>query len=107
MTQAFLAVVLMVLSVPVLAEQDRCVNYAKYGAIRAYKAEMGTVQGSHGIEYVAELKGTQGVFSDYVVSIYDDNEDGDTWQVDYAVRTETLAKSCKLIFVKKRTSLFL
>lgn len=75
-----------------------CENYAKYGAIKAYKAEMGTVQGSDGIEYEATLVGLRNDISAYVVSISDNNEDGEYWTVDYSV---VLNKSCKILSVTK------
>lgn len=75
-----------------------CENYAKYSAIKAYKAEVGTVQGSDGIGYDATLIALRGDVSAYVVSISDNNEDGEYWTVDYQV---VLGKSCKTLKVTR------
>jgi hypothetical protein len=78
-----------------------CANMAKYGAIRAYKAEVGTIQGSAGIQYTASLTGVRGDFASYVVAISDNNEDGETWTVNYTVVVRKTNQQCALISVKK------
>jgi len=76
-----------------------CSNMAKYAAIRAYKAEMGTVQGSDGIDYSATLIAQRGEFAGYLVTISDNNEDGDRWEADYNVSVRL--KDCKVVLVRK------
>lgn len=86
-----------------LASDGPCANYAKYGAIRAYKAEFGTIQGSE-MEYEAELiQENDGVLS-YLVSIYDHNEDGEYWTMEYDVDVTRVNRnrSCKLVKVTRR-----
>jgi hypothetical protein len=81
-------------------EASPCINMAKYGAIRAYKAEMGTIQGSDGIQYEATLTGTRGEFSSYLVAISDNNEDGESWTVNYTVVVRK-TQICSVVSVKK------
>lgn len=78
-----------------------CQNYAKYAAIRAYKAEMGTVQGSTGIEYSAHLEKKKGNLVEYTVTITDNNEDGEVWDVDYRVKLRAKDGTCEILNVKK------
>jgi hypothetical protein len=79
-----------------------CANYAKYAAIKAYKAEVGSIQGSDGIEYTATLLKKQGQLVEYKVAISDNNEDGETWTFDYWVQLEKQPNSvCKIIKVRK------
>lgn len=92
---------LMMTSAAKAANEGPCANFAKSGAIRAYKAETGTIQGSNGIEYSAKLIGTRGDISDYLVTIADNNEDGESWEVDYAVKVKGSNSSCKILAVKK------
>ena len=68
-----------------LGETKLCENYAKYAAIRAYKSEVGTIQGSEGIEFSATLLKLKNEWVEYQVTISDNNEDGETWTVDYWV----------------------
>lgn len=82
------------------AAEGPCSNYAKFAAIRAYKAEVGTVQGSDGIEYSASLLEHQGSIYKYSVSISDNNEDGESWTVEYLVDVKREpTQSCKVISV--------
>lgn len=78
---------------------DPCINMAKYGAIRAYMSETGTVQGSEGIQYSARLVQQQGNVFDYQVTISDNNEDGETWDVEYEVKVQQRGNTCKVITV--------
>jgi hypothetical protein len=82
-----------------------CSGYAKSAAIRAYKAETKTVQGSRGIEYIARLVDTKPESLTYLVTIADNNEDGDTWQFDYLVDVTPIEASvplkCKVLKTKK------
>ena len=98
---------MMTVSLTSFAE-EKCENYAKASAIRAYKAELPTIQGSDGISYIALLLGEQsglGLF-DYIVSIGENNEDGDYWEIDYAVRVQALEETDKCETVST-TKLFL
>lgn len=83
------------------AGEGPCANKAKYEAIRHYKAESGTIQGSDGPQYSAVLIKANGNVYDYEVTIADNNEDGDYWEVDYKVRVQEKNRACKTIFVKK------
>jgi len=73
-----------------------CEGFAKAAAIRSYKAEMGTVQGSEGsegIEYGAKIMDNVNPDSAiYIVDIFDNNEDGDTWTVNYLVEVKKNAQ---------------
>jgi hypothetical protein len=88
------------LNVSFATPEAPCANFAKFGAIRAYKAEMGTIQGSDGIEYEATLTGTRGELSSYVVAISDNNEDGETWTVKYSVVVRKTS-ACSVVSVKR------
>lgn len=79
---------------------NSCKNHAKYAAIKAYKAEMGTVQGSDGIECTETLLKKQGKLAKYKVTISDNNEDGETWDVDYLVQIHR-GSACKILNVQK------
>lgn len=86
-----------------LAEDaSTCANMAKYGAIRAYKAEVGTIQGSEGIQYDATLTGLRGEFASFLVSISDNNEDGETWTVNYSVVVRKTENRCSVVSVTKQ-----
>lgn len=75
-----------------------CDNYAKQGAIRAYKSQ-GAVQGSEGIEYSAKLVKSANSVYDYLVSISDNNDEGESWTVDYLVRVEKDGNACHILKV--------
>lgn len=80
-----------------------CDNYAKYGAIRAYISEVGVVQGSEGIQYeIKEKLKAKSPFYNYIVSISDNNEDGDVWTVDYFVMTKKIDGDCQVLKVKRQ-----
>lgn len=77
----------------------KCENYAKGAAIRAYKAEVGTIQGSEGMEYNARKLRTDdegNIF--FRVHITEGNEDGESWTFNYLVKT---SDSCRILLVKK------
>lgn len=79
-----------------------CENYAKYAAIKAYKAEMGTVQGSDGIGYTATPLWVRSSPVSYKITISDNNEDGETWTVGYYVELQVEQDSrCKILEVRK------
>lgn len=80
---------------------DTCANMAKNGAIRAYMSEMGTVQGSEGIQYSAHLVHQTGNSYKYEVVISDNNEDGETWDVNYLVQVQLRGTSCKIVKVSQ------
>lgn len=76
-----------------------CENMAKYGAIRAYMSEVGTIQGSDGIQYEAKLiSSTENIFN-YEVIISDNNEDGEYWDTTFQVRVKQRGTSCKVVSV--------
>ena len=80
-----------------------CSNFAKAAASRAYKASVGTIQGSEGIQYeIKEKLVAKLPFHNYVISITDNNEDGDTWTVDYFVMTKKVNDKCQVLKVKEQ-----
>lgn len=83
--------------------KSSCENMAKSGAIRAYKGEVGEIQGSEGIQYSAELVQTDGQDSQYKVSITDNNEDGDVWTIEYLVTVSDTPAKCNVVKVVKLT----
>lgn len=96
----------ILLSSPLLAltqtEIEQCSNQAKAGAIEAYKAEVGVVQGSYGIETsVFFVISYENIF-EYLVCISDNNEDGESWSVEYLVRVKKDGDKCKIIKVENR-----
>ncbi len=103
MIKSALVVALLALTTSVSASiSGPCSGHAKSAAIRAYKAQMGTVQGSDGIEYeIKEKLKAKLPFHNYVVTIFDNNEDGDTWSVDYFVMTKLEGQTCKVLKVKE------
>lgn len=79
-----------------------CVNKAKYYAIQTYHAEMGTVQGSDGISYDAKLlNSAKKSILNYLVSIQDNNEDGETWVAEYKVIINNKNGDCQKKSVKQ------
>ncbi|KYG68015.1 hypothetical protein AZI87_01725 [Bdellovibrio bacteriovorus] len=81
-----------------------CENHAKAAAIRTYKAAVGTVQGSEGIQYSSvKEEGWNNPYL-YTVTIADNNEDGETWEVDYEVQVQDKAGKCKVLSVKEVAS---
>lgn len=97
-----LIVTFLFTTLPCLANSKTCENYGKFGAIRAYKSEVGTVQGSEGISYeVIQTLKSEDPFYNFIVAITDNNEDGDVWTVNYLVKTKKLNKKgkqvCKVI----------
>lgn len=80
---------------------ELCENFAKYAAIRAYKASVGTVQGSEGIDYAAKLVAKEQSRLLFVVSISDNNEDGETWTTDYQVEILREKGACKIRSVRE------
>lgn len=84
--------------------QGECSNYAKAAAIRLYKATVGTVQGSEGIQYEIKQKlKARKPFHNYIVSITDNNEDGEVWTLDYFVMTKKENGKCLILKVKEET----
>ncbi len=98
-----LVVSLLILAVSSLAvaqeNTQACSNFAKYEAIRKYKADTGTVQGSDGIEYSAQLLKETSTQYQYVVEISDNNEDGEYWTLAYTVTLEK--KTCKKVSISE------
>ena len=89
---------------------ETCENYAKYFAIRDYKANLGPVQGSDGIQYESEL-----IYVDelpggdeylYKVIVNDNNEDGEYWSVNYELLLEhnKTTNKCSLLKLKSEHS---
>lgn len=82
--------------------KGECSNYALSGAIKAYKSMAGTVQGSEGIEYkIKEKLKAKLPFHNYIISITDNNEDGDVWTLDYFVMTKKENGQCKVLKVRE------
>lgn len=82
-------------------EKATCENMAKNAAIRAYYSEVGVVQGSDGIQYKAKLEKVDGNVNEFIVSISDNNEDGEAWTIDYYVSTVDTAGKCKIRYLVK------
>lgn len=93
----------LLLSLNVFAN-DVCLNQAKYQAIRTYHAETGVVQGSDGITYQGQFLDQEGESLRYVVTIQDNNEDGEYWFVDYEVVMKLENKKCKKVSVRNAGS---
>lgn len=82
--------------------QGECANYAKAAAIKAYIAMAGTVQGSEGIQYEIKQKlKAREPFHNYIVSITDNNEDGEVWTLDYFVMTKIENGKCRILKVRE------
>lgn len=98
----FVFLALLALSAPSMAAEFPCANMAKYGAIKAYKSETGTIQGSDGIQTVAVPTSARGNLISYLVTISDNNEDGETWEVDYTVVLREISTGkCQVLSTKK------
>ena len=97
----FKLLIALLISTSAVASEGPCANTAKYAAIRAYKAEVGPVQGSDGIQYSAVLKQHNSDILQYVVTISENNEDGEFWEMDYSVKLKGQEASCKVLSVKK------
>ena len=82
-------------------EETACAKRAKFGAIRAYKAEVGTVQGSTGIEYDATFLSAKGFVQTYAVSISEGNDENESWEFTYRVKVQVAGDGCKLLSVDK------
>jgi hypothetical protein len=78
-----------------------CSNKAKYFAIKLYHAETGVVQGSEGLESEASLLRITTNTIQYKVSVFDNNDEGEAWGVDYLV---VLTPSCQKKFLKRLES---
>lgn len=80
-----------------------CEGHAKYGAMTAYMDEMGVVQGSDGATRTATLvDNLDSNKATYLVSINDNNEDGDYWTVNYLVKVALDGEnSCQVNSTKK------
>lgn len=97
-------IAMLSLAAPAQANEIPCANMAKYAAIRAYKAEVGEVQGSDGIQYSAVVTATRGNYISYLVTISENNEDGETWEVGYNVNLlwqQNAKPECKILSTKK------
>jgi hypothetical protein len=98
-------IALLSLAASAQANEIPCANMAKYAAIRAYKAEVGEVQGSDGIQYSAVATATRGNYISYLVTISENNEDGESWEVGYNVNLlwqQNAKPECKILSVKKQ-----
>jgi hypothetical protein len=97
-------IALLSVAVPAQANEIPCANMAKYAAIRAYKAEVGEVQGSDGMQYSAFATSVNNGRITYLVSISENNEDGESWEFGYYVDLrwrEKASPQCKIISVTK------
>lgn len=90
-----LIISLFISSVAYASCDSKATNYA----VRAYEAQ-GPVQGSEGMEHETKLISSRQGILDYVVTIWDNNEDGETWEVDYQVVVDNKTGSCKKVLVK-------
>ena len=75
-----------------------------FGAIRAYKSEIGFVQGSDGIKYSATLIDNTKKENEatYLVGVDDNNEDEEYWTWNYLVEVKKDSEgSCKVLSTKK------
>lgn len=88
---------LMFVSSVAFAEEQTCANYAKYGAIKAYKSEMGVVQGSDGVYSEAQFVSRNDSTYKYNVTVWDNNEDGDVWGQQYTVEVKKVGTKCQLV----------
>lgn len=102
----WLMVVLISFAPGVAFSAEICENYAKYFSIRDYKKNLGSVQGSDGMQYESELISVT-TFPDgdeylYEVSISEKNEDGEYWTVNYEVLLEhdPSTQKCSLLKLK-------
>lgn len=85
------------------AQAESCEGSAMQKAAESYFAENGTIQGSDGAEIFIEqnLKASD-PFQNYLVGIYDNNEDGETWTVYYFVMTKYENGQCSVLKVEAR-----
>jgi hypothetical protein len=90
-----LLITLFISSVAQASCEGKATNYA----VRAYEAE-GPVQGSEGMEHETKLVSNRQGILDYLVTIWDNNEDGEAWEVDYQVVVDNKTGACKKVLVK-------
>lgn len=82
---------------------EKCEGYAKYFAIRDYKANTGVVQGSEGIDYQSELISSLNDEHTFKVAITDNNEDGQYWTMNYEVVVKEIPNSQKCSLEKMKS----
>jgi hypothetical protein len=82
------------------ANSKTCEGLAQQKATANYFAEVGDIQGSEGPETFIEvsLKAKSPYFN-YIVGIYDNNEDGETWTSYYFVMTKFENQTCSVLKV--------
>lgn len=97
-------IAMLTLAAPAQANEIPCANMAKYAAIRAYKSQVGEIQGSEGIQYSAKATAVRNNRITYLVTIAENNEDGEMWEFDYNVEIlwqENSKPECKILSTKK------
>ena len=99
-----ISIVLFFSATQVLAANGPCENFAKAAAIREYKKSAGTIQGSDGIQYSSVQAPDWTNPYLYTVTISDNKEDGETWEVDYEVQVRSQGRACKILSVQEVAS---
>lgn len=104
----FLIMALLALTPAFANAAEICENYAKYFAIRAYKAQS-SVQESAGIQYESELIYIED-YEDrdeylYAVSITDKNQNGEYWTTNYDVLLEQPKGQKKCLLLKLKSEI--
>lgn len=100
MIKFILGFVALVISNTLFANTLECSGVAMQKAMAKYVVESGTIQGSDGAQVSVELAlKAKSPFHNYIVSIYDNNEDGETWTVYYFVMSKFENNSCKVLKV--------
>jgi hypothetical protein len=90
---------LMTLFISAVAHAS-CESKATNYAVRVYEAAIGPVQGSEGMEHETKLVSTRQGILDYLVTIWDNNEDGEIWEVEYQVVVDNKTGACRKVLVK-------
>lgn len=82
------------------AQAQTCEGLAMQKATAKYMVELGPVQGSEGPQVFIErsLKAKE-PFLNYIVGVYDNNEDGEDWTVYYFVMTKFENNQCTVLRV--------
>lgn len=97
--KVLIAVLLLAHSGLALAEQGPCENFAKYGALKAYKFEPNTPQNE--MDYAAKIVDGRGDKALYQVTVSDKTESGKTLKTNYYVTIQAQESSCKVVEVLK------
>jgi hypothetical protein len=95
--KALFAVVLLLAASGTAFAEGPCENFAKYGAIRAYKLEAGPQLGE--MTFAAKLMRGKGDKALYHVKISDVPENGQAAYAQYFVTIQAMEASCKVLDV--------